>query len=76
MINKKNNKKTPKISPYWFYGGIIFLFILLQTISIGPNNSNQTTDREFFEYVSIGDVEKIEIIIDLNLVIFKILKIV
>ena len=64
MINKKNNKKNPKISPYWFYGGIIFLFILLQTFSggIGSNNLNQTTPTKFFEYVSIGDVEKIEII--------------
>ena len=64
MINKKNNKKNPKISPYWFYGGIIFLFILLQTFSSGiaSNDLNQTTPSKFFEYVSIGDVEKIEII--------------
>ena len=64
MINKKHNKKTPKISPYWFYGGIIFLFILLQTFSSGiaSNDLNQTTPSKFFEYVSIGDVEKIEII--------------
>jgi ATP-dependent metalloprotease FtsH len=64
MINKKKNKKNPKISPYWFYGGIIFLFILLQTFSSGiaSNDLNQTTPSKFFEYVSIGDVEKIEII--------------
>ena len=57
-------KKNPKISPYWFYGGIIFLFILLQTFSSGiaSNDLNQTTPSKFFEYVSIGDVEKIEII--------------
>ena len=64
MINNKKNKKNPKISPYWFYGGIIFLFILLQTFSSGiaSNDLNQTTPSKFFEYVSIGDVEKIEII--------------
>ena len=64
MINKKNKKNSSKISPYWFYGGIIFLFILLQTFSSGlaSNNPNQTTPSKFFEYVSIGDVEKIEII--------------
>ena len=64
MINKKNKKNSPKISPYWFYGGIIFLFILLQTFSSGiaSNNPNQTTPSKFFEYVSIGDVKKIEII--------------
>ena len=64
MTNKKNNKKAPKINQYWFYGGIIFLFILLQTFSSGiaSNDLNQTTPSKFFEYVSIGDVEKIEII--------------
>lgn len=64
MINKKNNKKNPKISPYWFYGGIIFLFILLQLFSGGVSSSdaNQTTPSKFFEYVSMGDVERIEII--------------
>ena len=64
MINKKNNKKSPKINQYWFYGGIIFLFILLQLFSGGVSSSdaNQTTPSKFFEYVSMGDVERIEII--------------
>tara|TARA_B110000467_G_scaffold161998_1_gene184213 strand:+ start:1170 stop:3092 length:1923 start_codon:yes stop_codon:yes gene_type:complete len=64
MTNKKNNKKAPKINQYWFYGGIIFLFILLQVFSGGVSSSdaNQTTPSKFFEYVSMGDVERIEII--------------
>ena len=64
MTNKKNNKKAPKINQYWFYGGIIFLFILLQVFSGGlaSNDANQTTPSKFFEYVSMGDVERIEII--------------
>ena len=64
MTNKKNNKKAPKINQYWFYGGIIFLFILLQVFSggIASNDANQTTPSKFFEYVSMGDVERIEII--------------
>jgi cell division protease FtsH len=64
MTNKKNNKKAPKINQYWFYGGIIFLFILLQLFSGGVSSSdaNQTTPSKFFEYVSMGDVERIEII--------------
>ena len=63
MTNKKNNKKAPKINQYWFYG-IIFLFILLQVFSggIASNDANQTTPSKFFEYVSMGDVERIEII--------------
>jgi cell division protease FtsH len=35
MVNKKNNKKNPKVNPYWVYGGVIFLFILFQTFSGG-----------------------------------------
>ena len=64
MTNKKNNKKAPKINQYWFYGGIIFLFILLQVFSggIASNGASQTTPSKFFEYVSMGDVERIEII--------------
>ena len=64
MTNKKNNKKAPKINQYWFYGGIIFLFILLQVFSggIASNDANKTTPSKFFEYVSMGDVERIEII--------------
>ena len=64
MTNKKNNKKAPKINQYWFYGGIIFLFILLQVFSggIASNDAIQTTPSKFFEYVSMGDVERIEII--------------
>jgi len=64
MTNKKNNKKAPKINQYWFYGGIIFLFILLQVFSGGLTSSdvNQTTPSKFFEYVSMGDIERIEII--------------
>ena len=64
MINKKNNKKNPKVNPYWLYGGIIFLFILFQTFSGGlaSNEVNKISQKKFFEYVSMGDVEKIDIV--------------
>ena len=64
MINKKNNKKNPKVNPYWLYGGVIFLFILFQTFSGGlaSNEVNQISPSKFFEYVSMGDVEKIDIV--------------
>ena len=39
MVNKKNNKKNPKVNPYWVYGGVIFLFILFQTFSGGLASS-------------------------------------
>jgi ATP-dependent metalloprotease FtsH len=63
MINKKNKKKTPKFNPYWVYGGMIIL-IILYTFSSGvtSNNINQASPSKFFEYVSNGDVEKIDII--------------
>ncbi len=64
MINKKNNKKNPKINPFWYYGGVIFLFILFQSFSGGlaSNEVNQISPSKFFEYVSQGDVEKIDIV--------------
>ncbi|MBL6877927.1 MAG: ATP-dependent zinc metalloprotease FtsH [Flavobacteriaceae bacterium] len=64
MINKKNNKKNPKINPFWYYGGLIFLFILFQSFSGGlaSNEVNQISPSKFFEYVSQGDVEKIDIV--------------
>ncbi|MDC1109132.1 ATP-dependent zinc metalloprotease FtsH [Flavobacteriaceae bacterium] len=64
MINKKNNKKNTKINPFWYYGGVIFLFILFQSFSGGlaSNEVNQISPSKFFEYVSKGDVEKIDIV--------------
>ncbi|MDC0623450.1 ATP-dependent zinc metalloprotease FtsH, partial [Flavobacteriaceae bacterium] len=64
MINKKNNKKNPKVNPYWLYGGVIFLFILFQTFSGGlaSNQVNKISQKKFFEYVSMGDIEKIDIV--------------
>ena len=64
MVNKKNNKKNPKVNPYWVYGGVIFLFILFQTFSGGLASSevNKISQKKFFEYVSMGDIEKIDIV--------------
>jgi cell division protease FtsH len=64
MTNKKNKKNNSKFNPYWLYGGIIFLFIVIQIFSGGISNTsaNQTTPSKFFEYVALGDVEKIDII--------------
>ncbi len=64
MVNKKNNKKNPKVNPYWVYGVVIFLFILFQTFSGGLASSevNKISQKKFFEYVSMGDIEKIDIV--------------
>ncbi|MDB2321727.1 ATP-dependent zinc metalloprotease FtsH [Flavobacteriaceae bacterium] len=64
MVNKKNNKKNPKVNAYWVYGGVIFLFILFQTFSGGlaSNEVNKISQKKFFEYVSMGDIEKIDIV--------------
>ena len=64
MTNNKNKKNNTKFNPYWLYGGMIFLFIILQIFSGGISNTaeSQTTPSKFFEYVSYGDVEKIDII--------------
>ena len=63
MKNKKpQNKKS--FNQYWIYGGIIFLFMLLNIYSgsAGYQDSISTTPSKFLEFVKDGDVEKIEII--------------
>ena len=63
MKNKKpQNKKS--FNQYWIYGGIIFLFMLLNIYSgsAGYQDSTSTTPSKFLEFVKDGDVEKIEII--------------
>ena len=63
MKNKKSQKKNP-FNQYWIYGGIIFLFMLLNIYSgsSGYQDSIATTPSKFLEFVKDGDVEKIEII--------------
>jgi len=63
MKNKKLQKKNP-FNQYWIYGGIIFLFMLLNIYSgsSGYQDSIATTPSKFLEFVKDGDVEKIEII--------------
>ena len=63
MKNKKTqNKKS--FNQYWIYGGIIFLFMLLNIYSGSAvfQDSISTTPSKFLEFVKDGDVEKIEII--------------
>ena len=63
MKNKKLQNKN-SFNQYWIYGGIIFLFMLLNIYSgsSGYQDSIATTPSKFLEFVKDGDVEKIEII--------------
>ncbi|MBT3560702.1 MAG: ATP-dependent zinc metalloprotease FtsH [Flavobacteriaceae bacterium] len=63
MKNKKLQNKN-SFNQYWIYGGIIFLFLLLNIYSgsSGYQDSISTTPSKFLEFVKDGDVEKIEII--------------
>ena len=65
MKNKKPQNKN-SFNQYWIYGGIIFLFLLLNIYSgsAGYQDSISTTPSKFLEFVKDGDVEKIEIMID------------
>ncbi len=62
MKNKKQQNKN-SFNQYWIYGGIIFMFLLMNFFSgTSGSDTSSTTPSKFFEYVKNGDVEKIEII--------------
>ncbi len=62
MKNKKPQNKN-SFNQYWIYGGIIFMFLLINFFSgTSGSDTSSTTPSKFFEYVKDGDVEKIEII--------------
>ena len=60
----KNLNKKPKLSPYWVYGIIIAVFLAIQLFSggFGGQTEEKTTPSQFFEYLEIGDVAKVEIV--------------
>ena len=62
MKNKKQQNKN-SFNQYWIYGGIIFMFLLMNFFSgTSGSDTSSTTPSKFFEYVKNGDVETIEII--------------
>ena len=63
MKNKKPQNKN-SFNQYWIYGGIIFIFLLINLFSgsAGYQDTISTTPSKFFEFAKEGDVEKIEII--------------
>ena len=62
MKNEKPKNKN-SFNQYWIYGGIIFLFMLLNIYSGSAyQDSISTTPSKFLEFVKDGDVEKLEII--------------
>jgi cell division protease FtsH len=62
--DNKNSNKKPKVNPYWIYGVIIAVFISIQLFSggFGGSTGTQTTPAQFLDYLSKGDVEKVEIV--------------
>lgn len=62
--NKKINNKKPKLNPYWIYGSIILVFFAINIFSggMGSSSGSQTTPSQFFDYLKIGDVDKVEIV--------------
>jgi len=62
--DKKVSPKKPKISPYWIYGIIIAIFIIINVVSggLGSSSGVPSSPNKFFEYVRNGDVEKVDII--------------
>ena len=62
--DNKNLNKKPKLNPYWIYGIIIAIFLSVQIFSggFGDSTGTQTTPAQFLEYLSQGEVSKIEIV--------------
>ncbi|MCL4126377.1 UNVERIFIED_CONTAM: hypothetical protein GTU68_051445 [Idotea baltica] len=60
---KKLKEKKPKFSPYWIYGIIIAIFIVIQIFSSSSyQETNEITPSEFFKYAEDNDVEKVVIV--------------
>jgi ATP-dependent Zn protease len=64
MSDKKNLSKKPKLSPYWIYGFIIVIFLVINIFSggMGSASGSATTQDKFFDYLRKGEVEKVLII--------------
>ena len=60
----KNLNKKPKLNPYWIYGIIIAVFLSIQIFSggFGGTTGTQTTPAQFLDYLSKGEVAKVEIV--------------
>ena len=58
----KNNKKTPKVTPYWVYGFIVIVLILISTMNY--NGEPQKLSYATFEKELLGSrsIEKITIV--------------
>ena len=62
--DNKNINKKPKLNPYWIYGIVITIFLGMQLFygGFGGQSSAITTPSKFLEFLSDGDVAKIEIV--------------
>ena len=62
--DNKNLNKKPKVNPYWIYGIIIAIFLSIQIFSggFGGSTGTQTTPAQFLDYLSKGEVAKVEIV--------------
>ncbi|TRO65557.1 ATP-dependent zinc metalloprotease FtsH [Christiangramia sabulilitoris] len=60
---KKLDPKKPKFSAYWIYAAIIIIFLGLNLFGDGGfSEPAKTNPAEFKDYLSNGDIEKVEII--------------
>ena len=60
----KNINKKPRLNPYWIYGIIITIFLVMQMFygGFGGQGSATTTPSKFLVFLADGDVAKIEIV--------------
>ncbi|SDB66915.1 cell division protease FtsH [Flavobacteriaceae bacterium MAR_2010_188] len=62
--DSKSTNKKPKINPYWIYGIIILVFIVIQIFSGGLSGQAPTTTSpaQFLEYLEDGEVSRVDIV--------------
>ncbi len=62
--NKKELDKKPKFNIYWIYGIAIALFVIINIFSgsFGATDGIETSPAQFLNYLSKGDVAKVEIV--------------
>ena len=57
--NQPDKSGGPKFKLYWVYGLAVLLILAFNVYQINSNATEETTQREFFEFAAEGDVKRV-----------------